>query len=87
MNCNLPECIKAFREFISENEEEKNLRGYEEGSYTFMHCEEENCHELFWKGKNGTTCNECGKDVCEFCQCQFYDEDMDEYICHECRNH
>ena len=86
MNCDLPECIKAYREFVSESDEESNLKGYEEGSYTFMHCQQKNCHELFWKGKNGDTCNQCGKDVCEFCQTSsLNDEDLDDFVCQDCR--
>ena len=46
---------------ISKSDEEDNAQGYDRGLYTFMHCQEANCHNLYWKGKNGATCTICEK--------------------------
>lgn len=65
MECKREECVKEWEEFVSD--EEENQRGYKEGSYTFVHCEMKDCHRLYFKGKNGNTCDYCEMEVCECC--------------------
>lgn len=61
MECKRPECITEWQEFVTDEEENAN------GFYTFTHCEMDNCHNLYFKGKNGSTCEWCETEVCESC--------------------
>lgn len=65
MDCKRPECIKEWEECVSD--EEENAEGYCNGSYTFVHCEMDDCHCIYPKGKNGYTCEICETEVCEPC--------------------
>ena len=76
MDCKRPECLNEWREFVED--EAENTRGYKEGGYTFTHCEIANCHNLYFKGKNGNTCQYCDTEVCESCSDhgKFKDDDF-----------
>lgn len=65
MECKRAECIKEWREYVFD--EEENARGYRKGGYTFTHCEMDGCHSIYPKGKNGYTCECCEAEVCEQC--------------------
>lgn len=82
MECKRPECVKEWEEFVSD--EEENERGYRNGGYTFMHCQIEGCHHLYFKGKNGATCELCEMEVCESCVDDGKWDDDDFYCSKEC---
>jgi hypothetical protein len=66
MKCQRKECIEQWEEYVSD--EEDNARGYSDGSYTCTHCQVSGCHSIYWKGKNGGTCEGCRLEACEGCQ-------------------
>ena len=78
MECKREQCLSEWKEYVSD--EEKNARGYSEGGYTFVHCEMKDCHTLYPKGKNGSTCEYCEKEVCEGCGDDGVWEDDYEYF-------
>lgn len=84
MDCKRPECLSEWKEFVED--EEENARGYAEGGYTFVHCEIERCHNLYFKGKNGSTCEYCGAEVCESCADRGKFKDDDFWCTIECYN-
>ena len=83
--CKLTKCLKKWKK-------ERNIQGIEdneedsEADYILTHCEIDNCHQIYWRGKNGATCDQCGLDVCEICQCENGEEDEDEdtWLCEYC---
>lgn len=83
MDCKLPECVITFREYVPKDKEEENEAAYDEGSYSFVHCDVDGCHELYWKGKNGSVCESCNKNVCENCSFEWNSEE-ECYCCDEC---
>jgi hypothetical protein len=82
MECKRPECRKEWEELVPD--EEENERGYAQGMYTFMHCQTEGCHNIYPKGKNGSTCECCLLEVCEQCSDNGEWEDDDFYCSKEC---
>lgn len=79
MQCKRKECIKEWLEFVSD--EEENANGYRNGGYTYMHCEMEGCHTLYFKGKNGSTCEWCELEVCESCADDGILSKYDDFYC------
>lgn len=82
MQCKRPECVEEWKEYVSD--EEENARVYSEGSYTITHCEKDNCHNIYPKGKNGWTCTLCHLEVCENCESDGkWDHEVGEFYCSE----
>ena len=84
MNCTKSECIQEWKEYVKDDAE--NEASYEKGNYKFVHCDEEGCHTLYWKGKNGETCAKCRREICEGHACDkgYFDEDWDLFYCSRC---
>jgi hypothetical protein len=63
-----------------------NFVSTEEDEYIFTHCEIDDCHELYWKSKNGLTCIYCGLEICEKCiKKSVYGQMLnDEWVCKSC---
>jgi hypothetical protein len=59
-----------------------------ENCYGLQHCDAPGCHNIYWKGKNGATCEHCGVDYCEPCYCEkgMFDEETgdDSWYCPAC---
>lgn len=82
MDCKRPECLKEWREMVAD--EQENKQSYANGGYMFVHCEMEGCHTLYWKGKNGSTCEWCETEACESCaDAGRWDDDYEEFYCSE----
>ena len=86
--CDRKKCIEQWKDIhTGEEDSYREEDSYEDGGYDLMHCEQENCHSIYWKGKNGTTCEHCSKELCELCES---DEKIgnlnsdDEWFCVEC---
>jgi len=67
MDCNRPECRAEWEKCGggSNKEEQENYRS---GFYGLQHCENKECHSIYFKLGNGGTCKECKIEVCEGCQ-------------------
>lgn len=88
-DCDLPKCREKFA---------SEWWGYHAGSdpkddacgWNIQHCQEENCHTIYVRGKNGADCDACGLRACEGCQCDassLDDSDVeDDWHCSECRS-
>ena len=83
MECDRPECIEQYEEYAN-----SEGASYAEGGYDWVHCGAEGCHNFYWKGKNGTVCDSCGLEVCEWCESNDsvggWDSDYDDWVCQAC---
>lgn len=78
--CRLPGCLTQFSLYAG-----AEGASYADGGYDWQHCERPDCHELYWRGKNGADCAECGLKMCEDCQCGWAAENSEgEYVCPGC---
>lgn len=87
--CKKEECIKEWNDYVEDCEKNNiGIDDYDQGGYKLTHCENEGCHMIYWKGKNGETCDECLIEFCEGCACDTAlgdEEDDDVWICSECK--
>ena len=85
MQCTRSECLVEWKDMVSDDEE--NEGAYADGNYQWVHCEHDGCHTQYWKGKNGSTCEKCRRDICEghACDTGDYDDDDDTFLCSKCK--
>lgn len=87
--CDKEECVKEWQSYVEYDSDgnviKSSIDDYEEGGYQLTHCEIEKCHVIYWKGKNGGTCEKCFIEVCEGCQCDTGEQDDDDWLCDECK--
>jgi len=74
--CDNAECITNWDEWVKALGAEEDV----------MHCESENCHNVYWSEKSGGNCVICGMSVCEFCisYSGTFDYEDDQWICSDC---
>jgi len=83
MDCKEPKCVEELKKCAEEDAICPGL-SYAEGGYDTVHCEVENCHTIYLKGKNGNTCENCGKELCEDCSSGHGTWDDEDYYCSDC---
>lgn len=89
-SCNRPECQAEWKKWTDKTEsQEENDYLDDIQPYALTHCCTKDCHEIYWRGKNGSTCEKCSGNFCEGCTMyksprgDAYSDD-DEFICREC---
>lgn len=80
--CSKEECLKEWSLWAGPETDES--------CYHLQHCEVEDCHNIYWEGKNGWHCNGCGIEGCEPCTDHWIhsphgDEYDDELYCKRCQ--
>lgn len=80
--CDRKECIEEYNEYNNGSDESDDYNDFK-----FIHCHVENCHNQYFKNKNGCVCESCEKELCEPCYCdkrngQFIEEET--FYCVEC---
>ncbi len=89
--CSREECVEEWLKYSGGTTPDQQEDQYDSGSYGLQHCERKGCHDIYFRGKNGEDCNECGRRYCEDCSCRFMsscnDDDPfdDEVKCDVCR--
>ena len=63
--CMKKECQKEWLELSDGTTQEEQDKDYASGNYGLQHCEIDGCHDIYWRGKNGTNCEFCDKHMCE----------------------
>jgi len=75
--CDKEECIKDFNEYFIEGNDD----------FDYIHCEVKDCHNQYYKCKNGWNCNNCDKQLCEGCCGEKSNGSFlidDEFYCTDC---
>jgi hypothetical protein len=85
LNCNEKKCKKAWIEYNGDPDHEDTKNG-DVSDLILTHCEIEGCHNIYWKGKNGSTCQWCALEVCEHCSMTniVWDDCGEESFCVKC---
>lgn len=65
-NCYASECVRIWRQ-MTQNTQAEEDQDLESGSIGLHHCEQKGCHIIYWRGKSGSTCYYCLKDICSRC--------------------
>lgn len=85
LDCSDEECIEKW---IENKYDEWYGEEYQMWHHDFLpqHCEVDDCHNIYLKGKNGYTCSYCGLEVCD--DCNYYRKILknlgDDYSCSQC---
>jgi len=92
--CERPECAKQLQDMLRLARGKTGTAaadamgcGAQYAGYAPQHCELHGCHNIYWKGKHGATCDGCGMEACVSCYCThgtFQDDGNGQWICPGC---
>jgi len=88
-NCNEINCIIKWRQRggKSQQEEDNDIRNTlmcSLGNIGLQHCDNSNCHNIYWRGVSGNTCVHCKKRYCSSrCGNGKFDKEG-QYYCEHC---
>lgn len=86
-NCNKKECIIKWNKETNQTQEQEDA-DWENGINSVHHCDNTNCHEIYWRNTKGQMCKICKIQYCETCSYYLCTASIhiqnNNYYCYKC---